>query len=82
MSIFGSGGGEETALRLSNLVGGEVKLLAQIPFDSALREGGDSGHPITLADPEALASRAFDELLTKLIIRPRSLVGVPLTLHT
>ena len=82
MSIFGSGGGEETALRLSNLVGGEVKLLAQIPFDSALREGGDSGHPITLADPEALASRAFDELLTKLITRPRSLVGVPLTLHT
>ncbi len=82
MSIFGSGGGEETATRLSNLVGGEVKLLAQIPFDSALREGGDNGHPITLANPEALASRAFDELLTKLITRPRSLVGVPLTLHT
>ncbi len=82
MSIFGSGGGEETATRLSNLVGGEVKLLAQIPFDSALREGGDNGHPITLANPEALASRAFDELLTKLITRPKSLVGVPLTLHT
>ena len=82
VAIFGSGGGEETATRLSNLVGGEVKLLAQIPFDSALREGGDNGHPITLAHPDALASKAIHELLAKLMTRPRSLVGVPLTLHT
>jgi ATP-binding protein involved in chromosome partitioning len=82
ISIFGSGGGEETAKRLSTLVGSDVALLAQIPFDSDLREGGDNGEPIVLASPDAPASRAIDELLAKLLIRPRSLVGVPLTLHT
>jgi len=82
ISIFGSGGGEETAKRLSTLVGSDVALLAQIPFDSHLREGGDNGEPIVLASPDAPASRAIDELLAKLLIRPRSLVGVPLTLHT
>jgi ATP-binding protein involved in chromosome partitioning len=82
VSIFGSGGGAETAARLSTLVGSEISLLASIPFDKALREGGDNGEPITLANPDALASKAIDELLAKLIQRPRSLVGVPLTLHT
>jgi len=82
ISIFGSGGGEETAKRLSTLVGSDVSLLAQIPFDGQLREGGDNGEPIVLASPDAPASRAIDELLGKLLIRPRSLVGVPLTLHT
>jgi ATP-binding protein involved in chromosome partitioning len=82
ISIFGSGGGAETAARLSTLVGSEISLLASIPFDKALREGGDNGEPITLANPDALASKAIDELLAKLIQRPRSLVGVPLTLHT
>jgi ATP-binding protein involved in chromosome partitioning len=82
ISIFGSGGGVETAARLSTLVGSDVGLLAQIPFDSSLREGGDNGEPIVLASPQAPASRAIDELLEKLLIRPRSLVGVPLTLHT
>jgi ATP-binding protein involved in chromosome partitioning len=82
ISIFGTGGGAETAARLSTLVGSEISLLASIPFDKALREGGDNGEPITLANPDALASKAIDELLAKLIQRPRSLVGVPLTLHT
>ena len=82
ISIFGSGGGAETAARLSTLVGSEISLLASIPFDKALREGGDNGEPITLANPDALASKAIDELLAKLIQRHRSLVGVPLTLHT
>ena len=82
ISIFGSGGGEETAKRLSTLVGSDVSLLAQIPFDGQLREGGDQGEPIVLSAPQAPASKAIDELLTKLLIRPRSLVGVPLTLHT
>lgn len=82
ISIFGSGGGDETAKRLSTLVGSDVALLAQIPFDSQLRAGGDNGDPIILASPDAPASRAIDELLGRLLIRPRSLVGVPLTLHT
>ncbi len=82
ISIFGSGGGDETAARLSTLVGSDINLLAKIPFDGELREGGDNGEPITLAKPDAPASKAIDELLAKLLQRPRSLVGVPLTLHT
>jgi len=51
--LFGAGGGADLAERL------EVPLLGQIPLVPALREGGDSGRPITAIDPDAEASRAF-----------------------
>ena len=54
--IFGSGGGTEFASEL------EVPLLGQIPIVSALREGGDSGRPITVLDPENEASKVFFEM--------------------
>jgi ATP-binding protein involved in chromosome partitioning len=54
--IFGSGGGTELASEL------EVPLLGQIPIVSALREGGDSGRPITVLDPENEASKVFFEM--------------------
>ena len=82
ISIFGTGGGEETAKRLSALVGSEISVLAKIPFENALREGGDEGNPISLANPESPAAQAFSQLLDNLMIRPKSLVGIPLTLHT
>ena len=82
LSIFGSGGGAEAANRLTNLVGAPVPLLVSIPFDVHLREGGDEGDPITLARPDAPASKAIYELLEKLMVRPKSIVGVPLSLHT
>jgi ATP-binding protein involved in chromosome partitioning len=82
ISIFGSGGGEETSIRLSALVGAPVPLLVKIPFASALREGGDNGLPIVLGAPDSPAAAAFNQLLDKLLVRPKSIVGVPLTLHT
>lgn len=51
--IFGSGGGQE----LADKVG--VPLLGQIPLVPALREGGDSGAPITVTDPDSDAAQAF-----------------------
>jgi ATP-binding protein involved in chromosome partitioning len=81
ISIFGTGGGEETASRMSALVGVDIPLLAKIPFDIALREGGDQGKPIVLAAPNSPAAHAFEILLSKLMIRPKSIVGVPLPLH-
>jgi ATP-binding protein involved in chromosome partitioning len=51
--IFGSGGGQELAERI------DVPLLGKVPLVPALREGGDSGHPIVAVDPEAEASLAF-----------------------
>ncbi len=82
IALFGSGGGIETAKRLSALVGSDIPLLAKIPFDSQLRDGGDSGTPAYLGAQNGSIKKIFDELLTTLMIRPRSLVGVPLSLHT
>ncbi|MEI6405927.1 MAG: Mrp/NBP35 family ATP-binding protein [Actinomycetes bacterium] len=82
ISIFGSGGGAETSARLSALVGADVPLLVQIPFDSQLREGGDGGEPIVRSTPDSPAAQAFAQLLDKLLIRSKSIVGVPLPLHT
>lgn len=80
ISIFGSGGGEETAKKLSKLIGGDVPLLAKIPFDPILREGGDEGNPIALTDKRF--TKIFDEILDQIIIRPKSLVGVKLNINT
>lgn len=82
IAIFGTGGGKETAARLSALVGADVPLLTQIPFDNALRAGGDEGRPISLADPDSATATAFATLLNRLMIRSKSIVGIPLTLHT
>jgi len=80
ISIFGSGGGEETAKRLSKLIGVDVPLLAKIPFDPILREGGDEGNPIALTDKKF--TTIFNEILDQIIIRPKSLIGVRLNIST
>ena len=80
ISIFGSGGGEETARRLSELVGADVPLLAKVPFDTNMREGGDAGNPIVLSDQKIMD--IFDAILDRIIIRPKSLVGVRLNVNT
>jgi len=80
ISIFGSGGGLEAANRLAQLVGADVPLIAQIPFTSELREGGDNGMPIVIADQNSPATQAFDALIQKLTVRSKSLVGVRLGL--
>jgi ATP-binding protein involved in chromosome partitioning len=76
LSVFGSGGGEETSRRLSELVGADVPLLAKVPFESQVREGGDAGNPAVLTNEKVLA--VFNQILDKIIIRPKSLVGVRL----
>ena len=80
LSVFGSGGGEETTRRLSQLVGSDVPLLSKIPFDAQLREGGDEGSPIVLSDEKY--KKIFDEILDQIIVRPKSLVGVRLNINT
>lgn len=82
VALFGEGGGEETARRLSILVGTDVPLLGKVPFDIALREGGDSGVPIVVAHPDSPAARAFDEILEQITPRKKSLLGVRLGLST
>ena len=80
IAIFGTGGGAETAKHLSSLVGADVALIGQIPFAPALREGGDIGQPIVISDPTCPASEAFAAIVDKITLRPKSLVGVRLSI--
>jgi ATP-binding protein involved in chromosome partitioning len=82
IALFGSGGGEETARRLTELVGKKVPLLAKVPFDIRLRDGGDEGIPAILSEDSTPTTKAIGELLENISVRPRSLAGVPLSLHT
>jgi len=58
--IFGAGGGQELADQL------EVPLLGQVPLVRALREGGDVGIPIVVADPESEAAVIFRSIAERL----------------
>lgn len=78
MELFGSGGGEILARRLSQTVNAPVQLLGQIPLDVALREGGDAGLPIVLSDPSSAAAQALLAIAEKLAVRPRGLAGLKL----
>ena len=82
ISLFGRGGGAETAQRLSNLVGANVPLLASVPFDPELRQGGDGGEPIVLSKPDSHSAVAIYSIVDQLMKQRKSLVGVPLSLHT
>jgi len=78
LELFGSGGGELLASRLSQTVAAPVPLLGQIPLDIALRQGGDAGQPIVLSDPDSAAGTALLEIAEMLINRPRGLAGLKL----
>ena len=82
IALFGEGGGAETSRRLSTLVGAEVPLVAQIPFDQELREGGDEGAPIVWRNPDSNAARGFFSVVDKLAPRKKSLLGVRLGVST
>ena len=82
VALFGTGGGEETARRLSVLVGSDVPLVAKIPFDIALREGGDSGAPIVWEKPDSQAAEQFFKIVDQLAPRKKSLLGVRLGVST
>jgi ATP-binding protein involved in chromosome partitioning len=82
IALFGAGGGEETAARLSNLVGSDVALLGKVPFSTELRTGGDDGTPIVIAAPDSPSAQAIYAIAEKLVVRSSSLLGVRLGLST
>ncbi|OYX71721.1 MAG: sodium:proton antiporter [Caulobacter sp. 32-67-35] len=51
--IFGSGGGVAEARTLG------VPVLAEVPIELAVREGGDGGVPVVLGKPDSAAAKAF-----------------------
>ena len=51
--IFGAGGGQRIAEELG------VALLGQIPLEIKLRQGGDTGAPVVVTDPQSEVAQAF-----------------------
>ncbi len=73
--LFGSGGGREVADSLTRSLGSEVPLLGQVPLDPRLRESGDAGTPLVLADPTSPASVVLRGIADRLATRSRGLAG-------
>lgn len=82
MDLYGSGGGQDVAERLTRAVGAEVPLLGQIPIDQRLRESGDEGTPLVLGDPDNSASTVLRDVADKLSKRGRGLAGMSLGIDT
>jgi len=80
VEVFGSGGGQVVADTLTRVVGARVPVLGEVPIDMRLREAGDSGIPLVLADPQSPAARELMKIADGLASRSRSLAGRPLGL--
>lgn len=61
--IFGSNGGAKAAQEL------QVPLLGCVPLEIALRQGGDRGLPITLAEPESASAQALVQIAQQVAAR-------------
>ncbi len=76
--IFGHGGGEQMA----EMIG--VPFLGRIPIYQAIREGGDTGVPLLISEPESPAARAFvvaaERVAAQISIASYKTAPIPLTL--
>src|SRR5690349_23926552 len=75
MEVFGSGGGQAVADSLSTALGAPVPLLGQVPLETRLRECGDGGTPIVLAEPDSPAATTLRRIADRLVVRARGLSG-------
>jgi ATP-binding protein involved in chromosome partitioning len=80
LQVFGEGGGQRVADRLSRTVGAEVPLLGQIPLDPALVAAGDTGVPIVLSAPDSSVGKELHSVADALSSRRRGLAGMSLGL--
>jgi ATP-binding protein involved in chromosome partitioning len=80
MEVFGAGGGQTVADSLTRILGAPVPLLGQIPLEPRLRECGDTGTPIVLAEPDAPSAMALRAVADKLTTRARGLAGMSLNI--
>jgi ATP-binding protein involved in chromosome partitioning len=56
VDVFGAGGGERLAAEAG------VPFIGAIPMDPAVRSGGDSGIPVTVADPDSPVAQALSQV--------------------
>jgi ATP-binding protein involved in chromosome partitioning len=60
LEVFGSGGGEKIAKAFN------IPLLGKVPLDQKIREGGDTGKPLTL-DADSEGAKVFDTIAEGLL---------------
>ncbi|MDQ8204911.1 Mrp/NBP35 family ATP-binding protein [Pelagicoccus sp. SDUM812003] len=63
VNIFGEGGGQQTANDL------KTDFLGQIPLDQSIREGGDAGKPIVVAEPDSKIAQSFKTIARDILSR-------------
>ena len=79
--IFGEGGGQAVADRLSELSGSPVSLLGQLPLSAQLRSEADKGVPVVISNPNDPASQEIIRIAKQLVATPRGLAGKSLPLN-
>ncbi|MFM6940292.1 MAG: P-loop NTPase [Rhodoluna sp.] len=75
LELFGSGGGQDVADRLSKIAATQVEVLGQIPISIALREGSDTGAPVVLTTPDEPAAAAIIAIAKKIAATKLGLAG-------
>jgi ATP-binding protein involved in chromosome partitioning len=75
--IFGHGGGEQMAAEL------KIPFLGRIPIYQPIREGGDTGVPVLISEPDSPASQAFvaaaERMAAQISIASYNRPTIPLT---
>ena len=67
IDVFSTGGGERTAKEFN------LPFLGRIELDPAIREGGDSGHPVVLAGEQANNAKSLFAFARKVLARVEEL---------
>ncbi len=75
LHVFGEGGGQVVADRLTKTLGTSVPVLGQVPLDITAREAGDAGTPVVISDPASPAAEALTAVARSLASRQRGLAG-------
>lgn len=75
MELFGSGGGEAVAGRLTEISGTPVSVLGKVPISQGLGTAADNQLPIVSSDPEDPASKEIILIAKTIATKPRGLSG-------
>jgi ATP-binding protein involved in chromosome partitioning len=78
LDVFGSGGGQAVASTLTERLGYNVPLLAEVPMDPAMASSGDEGLPLVATDADRPAAVVLAGLAERLASRKRNLAGLKL----
>jgi len=75
VDVFGTGGGQRVAATLTERLGYDVPLLAEIPLEPDFRASCDAGTPLVMIDPTRPSAAAVVGLADRIAASRRSLIG-------